>query len=237
MVTSSFVDELMKLASIERDEVGEGVPIYNDFKEFEKHVQPGDIFLSKTPETPKDLGSILARAFQGRSPKRVWTHSGLVGNRGQIIHAYDDVGVNSSGDMQKLDVEPRVFRHKLRNMRDLGRDLYVLRPKNVTKGERKRAIARAEERVGTPYWRKHFLRAGFSSKRRPLEQELAENLRGTICSAVPAMAYGERKIHPKKSRKFVIPVDYALSDELEPVAAVEGDKEKFRRSVRQAALI
>lgn len=218
----SFVDELQKIARVERKHVSQGVPITYDLEELKKKIQPGDIFLTKKTDPEFFSFSTLIRYAQGLGPKNEWTHSGIVGPDKSAIHSYDKI-IKKDG---KLTVQPGtnvVSKHKFDLLDRLGRDVYVLRPKNVSKERRLQAANNAEKLLKTKYYDKGGKLTMLPSKRGPIKEDLKEvKEKGLICTTVPTLSYAKIDFGNGKSRTRLMPKDYLKAKSLTPVLAYSG---------------
>lgn len=226
----SFIEELTKIAKVELDQVREGTPITDSIAKLKKTIRPGDIFLTKTPKPAMDYLSRSTRIAQGGGPMSQWTHAGIVKDKNTIIHAYDRVEKDDKGKYTLDGEGAQVFEHKIDDFDAMGRDVMVLRPRSTSK-EIKRAINRAEKMVGLDYNDMDLIRTLLPSKRRSIwEDRKKADKNGVICTTVPAMAYHRVKLHPKKSRMALKPLDIAKSKALDPVVAYSGSLENYERN-------
>jgi len=214
VIPSSFQDELAKIAGAPGSVVA---PPTTSFKDFKKKLRPGDIVLAKRvePAIKSDIVNIFQRIRNKNSPLSDWTHAGLYIGDGKIRHSYTPYkgmskAVGESG-YQVRDQDMDFLREK-RNA-----EFMAFRPKLPAK-ERQQAVKRSEEYRGLAYATMDAIRAGVLPAKRKDEEKAPGKL---ICTAVPAFAYSDEELVPGKSRRHILPIDFALSKKLKPVATLE----------------
>lgn len=224
-----YHDALRSLKIAEDDT--EKAPVFTDFEEFKKKLEPGDIIMTKDPGLAINPYTMLIRAFTG-SP---WGHSALYVGDGKVQHI-SRVRKSTGETVPGTDVMMR--EHSVDTLSKKPYDFIALRP-TLSKKERLEAIERTKA-LGKPKFSYHdFLQLGYfpwgktdvnelaaQNKRK----ELREKLDKMTCAGAVALAYPQINFRKGKSALFTRPSDFLNSDLTKSVARFVAPKESEKKA-------
>jgi len=196
----SFADELVKLAFSETNRIGK----------FRRELVPGDILLTSFDKADPELGSgkkvtLPERVFR-RISKKVQgdtEHSAIYVGQGKVIETGPRHGA---------------IRKPLGRMTGHKGGILAVRP-NVDERERRRAVTRAKQLIGTKYSVPRLVRAGLANHVRLRPEKIKDRTKHQyICSTLVGDAYDKVQFNERKPADALMPADFFRSDKTESVA-------------------
>jgi hypothetical protein len=217
---SAFVDELTKIAELNKDQVK--VKVTEDPAKFVSKLKPGDILMTRSDK--RFLSKVISSVQKARgveSPLANWSHVGVYVGDGKVRHAH--LPIMGHG----LGVGSKVRDHAIDAVYRTGVDFLALRP-DVPKSEREEAVARSEDLLGRSYDSSMALRASLF----PVEEWKSKELKkknlpeGVICTSVAGYSYPKIQFGPTmRSIHSLMPSDVVASSKLKPIVALSYPKE------------
>jgi len=199
---AAFADEFQKIGATIRP------PETSSLPSFQRRIKPGDILLTSFDRAepqlkmeltlPERVFRSLSRKIQGETE-----HSAIYIGKGQVIETAPRTGAV---------VKP------LTNMIGGQGGIIAVRP-TVEEDERRRAVQRARELLGTRYSIPRLARAGLANYIRLRPERVSDRSKHEyICSTLVGDAYHDVQFNERKPYDALMPADFFRSDKTETVA-------------------
>lgn len=195
----SFAKELVKIAMVETKQMGT----------FRKSLEPGDILLTSFDhanplsgpgtklKAPEKAFRRISKRYQGNTE-----HSAIYTGRGKVI----ETGPRTGAVVKPLGV-----------MTGVKGGIVAVRP-DVDPKERRQAVVRARQLLGTKYSIPRLARAGLANYVRLKPEKVSDRTKHKyICSTLVGDAYNRVQFNERKPADALMPADFYRSDKTEVV--------------------